>query len=122
MIAPISDIRPGVVGFDGFPVKAVFGHSIGIIAVKSARIQEFEYHAFDKIGVGMSKRFPILKNIAPVSFVIQDFRAVFFIAHIDREPVPGPAGIAVPAAEPERHVFQTQSGKVGILALMRHLL
>ena len=35
MIAPVADVRPWVVGLDGFPVKTVFCNAIRIVAVES---------------------------------------------------------------------------------------
>ncbi|MBL7774517.1 MAG: hypothetical protein JNK89_00855 [Saprospiraceae bacterium] len=61
----------------------------------------------------MCERFPVLKNIAPVAFIVQNFGTIL-IPGIDRKPVPGPRRVAVPAAEFERQVFLCQSNEVRI--------
>ena len=64
------------------------------------------HHDLDERRVGLIERFPVLKYIPPIALIIQYFRTVLFVAGIDGKPVPGTAGVAVPTAEFERHVFE----------------
>ncbi len=89
MISPVPDVRPGIVRFYDFPVEAVFGYAVRVIPVEGRGVEKFENHARDKSGIGMRKRLPVLKNIAPVPLVIQDFRAIPLVSDIDRKLVPG---------------------------------
>ncbi len=99
MVAPVADVRPRVIGLNGFPVKAVFSHPVGIVAIEGGSVQKLENHAGNKFGVRMRQRLPVLENIPPVSFVIQNFGAIGFVLNVDGKIVPGAAGVAVPAAE-----------------------
>jgi len=53
VIAPIANIRPRIVGFNGFPIETAFGHAVGVIAVKSGCIEKFVNHSLNELWVGM---------------------------------------------------------------------
>ncbi len=107
VVAPITDIRPGVIGGGDFPFDAIAGDPVGVIAVHGGGIQEFADHLLDKLRIRPGQRLPVLENIPPVALVIQFLRSVRLF-EIDREAVPGTAGVAVPAAKGQRQVLITQ--------------
>ena len=98
MVTPVANIRPGIIWFRNFPINTLTGNSIGVVSICCGGIQKSTDHAFDIFRVGISKRFPVLENIAPVSFVPQLQRTILFF-DIDRKSIPGSAGIAMPPAE-----------------------
>src|SRR6056300_470352 len=111
MIAPIANVRPRVVRLNSFPIKTVFGNAVRVITVKGGCIQELVYHALDELGVGMRQCLPVLKNIAPVSLVIEDFRTVLFISRVDGKLVPRTAWITMTTAKLQWEVFRTKASE-----------
>ena len=89
VIAPVTDVRPGVFGFRTFPVDAVPGNPIGVIAVRRAGVDKLGDHSRAEQGQGCRQRLPVLKNIPPVALVIQQS-----VARL----VPDPDCKAVPGA------------------------
>jgi hypothetical protein len=65
----------------------------------------------------MNKCLPVLENVPPVAFVIQDFRSVMLVMGIDGKPVPGPAGISVSSAELQRQIFKAESPEKHIIGI-----
>ena len=64
-------------------------------------VQELEDHTLDEVRIGVGQGFPVLENISPVAFVIQNFRAIHFAMRIDGKAVPGAAGITMASAKLE---------------------
>lgn len=56
-------------------------------------------HTLDKLWIGMCQSLPVLKDVSPVSFVIQYFGTIQFTRSIDGKSVPGPAWIPMSSAE-----------------------
>ncbi len=119
VIAPIPDIRPRIIGLNGFPVEAVFGNPIWIVAIEGGSIQELENHTGNKFGIRMRQSFPVLKNIPPVTFVVQNFSTVCFIFNVYGKIIPRTARIAVPAAEFQRQILYRKPDQVIVIAF-RH--
>ena len=117
VVAPVTNVGPRVVRFDGLPFETVFEHAVGVVSLKSGGVEELENHALNELGIGMDQRFPVLEDVAPVSLVIEDFRAVILVAEVDGEPVPRTAGVAVAAAEFQRQVFCTQPLEIEVVVL-----
>ena len=117
VVAPVADVRPGVVRLDGFPLKAVLEHAIRVVAVEGGRVQEFENHALDELGVRVHQGFPVLEDVAPVALVVQNLRASLLVAQVDGEAVPRAAGVAVATAELQRQVLCAQALEVEVVVL-----
>ena len=83
VIAPITNERPGIIRFNGLPFKTVLGYPVRVVAIKGGSVQKFVHHAFHKTRIRMSQCFPILKNIPPVTLIIENFGSVLFTTGID---------------------------------------
>ena len=118
VVAPIADVRPGVVRVEHLPVEAVAHDAVRVVAIGGGGAGELEDHALDVTGEGERQRFPVLENVAPVALVVEDPLAVLAL-HLDGEDVPGAAGIAVAAAEGQRQVLVRQPLQVRVLLLAR---
>ncbi len=101
MIAPVSDIRPGVTRIRDFPIDTLLADPVGVVAIRRGGIQEGADHAFDKFRIRPGQRFPVLEDIPPVAFIIQ-LSGTIGVLDVDRKTIPGTAGIAMPAAEGQR--------------------
>ena len=98
MVTPIADVCPRVMRFGELPFDPLTRNSIWVVSVGCGRVQERSDHAFDIFRVGISKRFPVLENVAPVALIVELARAVGLL-HVDGKTIPGPARIAVTAAK-----------------------
>jgi hypothetical protein len=58
---------------------------------------------------------PVLEDVSPVARIAAE-RAARAVAGLDREAIPGPARVAVAAAEAEWHVFGDEAGQLGVAA------
>ena len=67
----------------------------------------------------MHERLPVLEDVAPVALVIQNLGAVDLAVGIDREFIPGPAGIAVSAAEFKRQILLAQAVQIGVITAVQ---
>ncbi len=112
VIAPVADVGPGAARARLFPLDAAAGHPVGVVSVGGGGAGKAADHAFHELGVGAGQRLPVLKDVAPVALIVERPRAVRLF-DIDREAVPGAAGVAVPAAEGERQVLADQPLQVG---------
>ena len=117
VVAPVTDVRPRVVGLDGLPFEAVLEHAVGVVPVEGGGVEELEDHALDELGIGVDKGFPILEDVAPVALVVEDLGAVFLVAEVDGKPVPRAARVSVAAAELQRQVLGAQALEVEVLGL-----
>lgn len=109
MVAPVTDVGPGIIGLDGFPVEAILGHPVGIVTIEGGGIEEFVHHALHEARVRMRQGFPVLEDVPPVALIVQYLRAIYLTAGIDGEFVPGAAGVTVTAAELQGHVLQAKA-------------
>ncbi len=107
MIAPVADVAPGVVGFRHLPIDAVAGDAIGVEPVGRRGVDEHRDHAGEILREAHAERLPVLEDIPPVPFVVQN-RFSGCVAHADREGVPGAARVPVTPGETERQVFETE--------------
>ncbi|MFG5409826.1 hypothetical protein ABXN37_19240 [Piscinibacter sakaiensis] len=108
VVAPVADLAPGVVGLDHLPVDAGPADAVGVVAVGRHRAEEGGDHRAGVVRRAGEQGLPVLEDVAPVPLVVQH-AAPRRIAHLDRETVPGPAGIAMAAAEGQRQVGQQQA-------------
>ena len=69
MVAPIADVRPGIMGFGKLPIDALARDAVRVVSIDGSGIQESADHAFDIFRIGIGKCFPVLKNISPVAFI-----------------------------------------------------
>ena len=117
VVAPVADVRPGVVGLNLFPLKAILEHAIRVVAVEGGGVEELENHALDELGVGVHERFPVLEDVAPVALVVQNLRPGLLVAQVDGEAVPRTAGVAVTATELQGQVLCAQALEVEVVVL-----
>ena len=113
VVAPVADVRPRVVGLGDFPLDPVAGDPVRVVAVGGGGVEERRHHALDVVGEGVRERFPVLEDVAPVALVVEP-RSAVGVADLDREAVPGPARVAVSAAEGERQVGAARAFEVGV--------
>ena len=76
VIAPVTNMGPGIGGINDLPINAVAGDAIGIVAIGGGGIGELANHARRVAGEGKREGFPILEDVAPVALVIQNPRPV----------------------------------------------
>ena len=100
MVAPVTDVCPGIVGFGNFPVDALARDPIWIVSIHGGGVQEGADHAFDIFRVRIRQCFPVLENVAPIAFISQLQRAIRFF-DIDGKTIPRAAGVAMSATEGE---------------------
>ena len=114
VVPPVAEVRPRLIGVGGLPVVPVLGDAIGVVAVGRRGVDEPADHAFQILGKGKAQSFPVLEDVAPVSLVVQHLRTVS-VLDVDRELVPGPAGVAVSTAERDRQVLEHESKKLRVV-------
>ena len=66
VIAPVTNVGPGVVGLNRFPLKAILEDAVGVVPVEGGGVEELENHALDEFRVGVDQGFPVLEDVAPV--------------------------------------------------------
>ena len=117
VVAPVADVRPGVVRLNFFPLKAVLEHAVWVVAVEGGGVEELENHALDELGVGVHERLPVLEDVAPVALVVQNLRPGLLVPKVDGEAVPWTAGVAVTATELQGQVLCAQALEVEVVVL-----
>ena len=118
VIAPVSDMCPGVGWIDDLPINAVPGDAIRVVAIGGGGVGELADHAGRVAREGKREGLPVLEDVTPVALVIQNPCPVR-IFRGDGESIPGAAGIAVPPAEGQRQIFPAEPLKVGVSAFHR---
>jgi hypothetical protein len=113
VVAPIADVGPRVARLGHLPLDAVAGDPVGVVAVGGGRAEEDADHPVDEPGERVRERLPVLEDVAPVALVVEPQAAVA-VAHVDREAVPGAAGVAVAPTEGERQVRAAEPLEVGV--------
>ena len=113
VVAPVADGGPGVARVGRLPVDAVLGDAVRVVAVHRRGVHELGDDVLDELGVAEGERLPVLEDVAPVALEVED-PVPLGVAHLDVEPVPGTAGIAVPAAEGEGEVLVREPLEVGV--------
>ncbi len=71
MIAPIANVRPGVLGLRTLPINALAGNTVRVIAVGRGGVNKLGNHVGAKTGNRRTQRLPILKNISPITLVVE---------------------------------------------------
>ena len=67
VVAPVTEVGPGVVGFGDFPIHAFGGDAVGVVAVGAGGIEEGGEHARKGGGETQAEGFPVLEDVAPVA-------------------------------------------------------
>ena len=88
MVSPIADVRPRVLRFDHFPVEALIRNAVGIIPVRSGRIEELRNDMINIERIGVRESFPVLEDIPPVALV-SHYGLPVLVLHMDCEHIPG---------------------------------
>ena len=104
MSSPITDVRPGVFGFDHFPLEAFIRDTVGVITVCRGRVEELGNDMIRIERIAVRECLPVLEDIAPVALIAYH-RLTFLILHADREQVPGSRRITVTTTERERQIL-----------------
>ena len=113
VVAPVADVRPGIVLVVHLPVEALARDAVGVVAVRGARVEEAHDERLQVGGVGEAQRLPVLEDVPPVALVPEGQLAVLS-AYVDRERVPRPARVPMPAAEGEGQELAQVALKVGV--------
>ena len=108
VVVPVADVGPRIVRLRNFPIKARARYAVGVKAVGGRRVKKLGNHSSNVNRIAHRERFPVLENVAPVSFVVQN-RLAKAVLQVNRKLVPRTAGVAVPARERKRKVFQIQA-------------
>ncbi len=120
VVVPVADVGPGIVWLGDFPVKAAAGYAVGVKAVRGRGVQELGYHSGNVNRIAHRERLPVLENVAPVSFVVQN-RLAKAVLKVNRKFVPRTAWVAVPARERKRKVLQIKALQLRVAALFNGL-
>ena len=107
MVAPVADVRPGIPRLEDLPVHARSGDVVRVVPVGGRGVDELADHAVQVLGKGEAESFPVLEDVAPVPLVVQTFRSIG-VLQLDREVIPGAAGVAMAPAERDGKVLLTQ--------------
>ena len=70
VVAPITDIGPGIIRFWNFPIDPVISNPIRVISTAVVAFGKVAM-IFSTISERIRERFPILENVSPVSFIIE---------------------------------------------------
>ena len=108
MIAPVTDVGPGILGLGLFPVDALTSDPIGVVAIRRTGVHELRDHVLGKAGNRGTQCLPVLENIPPVPLVVENFVAVV-VFHFDREPIPRSRWVTVTPTEGQWQVFHAQT-------------
>ena len=114
MIAPVADVTPWVTCIEDFPVDTRSGDPVRIVAICGGGIEENGNHRPEAGRVAVRQAFPVLKNVAPISSVVEE-RESGSILGMDFETIPRAAWVTVAPTEAEREVFAGQAGELGVL-------
>ena len=114
VIAPVTNTCPGIVGLGFLPVDTGSGDSIGVVTIRSGRVNKLADHRFNIVRNRDTKSFPVLEDIAPVALKIQQLRTIVLF-HLNREFIPGSRRVAMAAAKRKWQVFHTQTLQAGII-------
>ena len=115
VVAPVADVAPGVIRVLDLPVDAGPADAVGVVPICRRRVQEHGDELAQVAGVADAEGFPVLEDVAPVALVAID--QLVTVVDADGVPVPGPAWIAVAAAEGERQVAAQQACQLGVVLL-----
>ncbi len=100
VVAPVADVRPGVVRVVHLPVEAFARDAVRVVPVGRARVQEAHDERLQVGRVGEAQGLPVLEDVPPVPLVAEGQLALLS-AYVDGERVPRAARVSVPAAEGE---------------------
>ncbi len=121
VVAPIADVRPRVLRLDDFPIDALGGNLIGVVAVCRSGIEELGDDAVGVVGIGEREGFPVLENVAPVALIGDKTMAVL-VVDTDVEQVPRAARVAMAARESKRQVLHEKAVELVVLQIENALL
>ena len=110
VVAPVAEVGPAA-RLGNLPVHPLARHAVRVVPVQRRCVQELRDHRRRIAGEAVRQHFPVLEDVAPVAFV---GRARGLGPGADEEAIPGPARIAMAAAERERQVLADQPGKIGV--------
>ena len=80
-------------------------------------VDELGDDVLDELGIAERQRLPVLEDVPPVPLEVRAPGLPSRVAHLDVEAVPGPAGIAVAAAEGEGEVLVGEPLEVRVAAV-----
>ena len=113
MVAPIADRCPGIFGIRFFPFDPGLGDAIGVVTIGGGSVEELRNRGIEKLGIAQAKRFPILKDVAPVTFIGEAVLALA-ITEADTETIPRATRIAMAATEGERQIGRRDAREIRI--------
>ena len=120
MIPPVSDVAPGIFAIRHFPVDAAARQTIGIETVCGRCVHKHRDDTWQVFGEALAKGFPVLEDVAPISFVVNEWFA-FLVTDPDGEHVPGSARVTVSAGEAEGEIFEYQTNQLRIRDLFNEI-
>ena len=120
VVAPVADVAPRVVLLDDFPIDPVAADPVGVVAIGGHGAEKDFDHRAHVLGLARDQRFPVLEDVAPVAFVVDDPPPAR-IPCADRELVPRSAWVAMASAEGQRQVAQDQPLALGTTGLAHGL-
>ena len=113
VVAPVPDVAPRVVRVGDLPVDAGAGDAVGVVAVGGRGVEELGDDVREPGRVRLQQRLPVLEDVSPVALVGEQLPADV-VPDVDREPVPRPARVAVPAGERQGQVLEHQPDEIGV--------
>ena len=116
VVAPVSDVRPRVFGFDNLPVDSLGGYLVWVVAIDGGGVEELGDNAIDIVGVRDRQGFPVLEYVAPVALVGDEPLAVL-VVDADVKEIPRATGVSVSAGECEWQVLHKET--VQLMVLLR---
>ena len=108
MVAPVTDVRPRVIGIDNLPVYTFGCDAIRVIAIGCGCVEELCNDCVDVIGIRSRQRFPVLEYVTPVA-LISDERFALLVLDTDIKTIPRPRRITMAARERQRQVLHEQA-------------
>ena len=72
VVAPVADVRPRVLGLYHFPVYALRGNLIGVVAINSGGVEELRDDTVRIERIGQGECLPVLEDVAPVALISND--------------------------------------------------
>ena len=113
VVAPVADVRPRVRRLGHLPVDAGARDAVRVVPVGRRRVEEHRDHRLDVLRERPGQRLPVLEDVPPVALEV-DARLTAGVGQGDRELVPRPARVAVPAAERQRQVLAHEPQQVRV--------
>src|ERR1700722_10896957 len=111
MVAPITDMAPGILGIADLPIHAIASDAVRVVTVGRRGVEKHTDHLLEPGGITLREALPVLEDIAPVALVGVK-RAALFVLDVDIESIPGPARIAMAATETQRQILMGQPWQV----------